>query len=82
MNKKYIINVSFFFLQVNKMKLLILLLAGLGLAFAQVPGFGGCPDFESQPDFDMNKVPIDFHRVLKTSSCLVVPNTFIAVFSS
>lgn len=37
------------------MKLLFLLLAGFGLATAQVPGFGGCPDFESQPDFDMNK---------------------------
>lgn len=23
---------------------------------AQVPGFGGCPDFESYQDFDMNKV--------------------------
>lgn len=37
------------------MKLLILLLAGFGLVTAQVPGFGGCPDFDSLPEFDMNK---------------------------
>lgn len=38
------------------MKLILLLLATIGLATAQIPGFGGCPDFDSQPDFDMNKV--------------------------
>ncbi|KAK7605187.1 hypothetical protein V9T40_007045 [Parthenolecanium corni] len=37
------------------MKLIFLLIAGIGLAAAQVPGFGGCPEFDSQPDFDMNK---------------------------
>lgn len=37
------------------MKLVFLLLVGIGLAAGQVPGFGGCPEFESQPDFDMNK---------------------------
>lgn len=40
------------------MKLVLFLLAGIGLAAGQIPGFGGCPDFESQPDFDMNKVCI------------------------
>ena len=48
------------------MKLLFLLLAGFGLAAAQVPGFGGCPDFESQPDFDMNKV--NFRRGISAVS--------------
>lgn len=37
------------------MKLVFLLLIGIGLAAGQVPGFGGCPEFDSQPDFDMNK---------------------------
>ena len=46
-----------FFPAINtKMKLVFLLLVGIGLAAGQVPGFGGCPEFDSQPDFDMNKV--------------------------
>lgn len=44
------------FVAENKMKLVFLLLVGIGLAAGQVPGFGGCPEFESHPDFDMNKV--------------------------
>lgn len=46
----------FVFLQQSKMKFIVVLFAIIGLAVGQVPGFGGCPEFESQPDFDMNKV--------------------------
>jgi len=49
------------------MKLLVILLAGVGLATAQVPGFGGCPEFESQPDFDMNRVRYQIEVKLETS---------------
>lgn len=37
---------------------LVLLLACTSVAMVscQVPGFGGCPEFDSQPDFDMNRV--------------------------
>lgn len=41
-----------------KMKtyVLLLVLVGLGLSNAQIPGFGGCPDWVSQANFDMNRV--------------------------
>lgn len=48
----------FSFFRLTNMKLIFLLIAGIGLAAAQVPGFGGCPEFDSQPDFDMNKVSL------------------------
>lgn len=47
---------------------LLLLVVGVGLTTAQVPGFGGCPEFESLQDFDMNKVT-NTHKIKTILYC-------------
>ncbi|VVC36990.1 Lipocalin family conserved site,Lipocalin/cytosolic fatty-acid binding [Cinara cedri] len=42
-------------LSFNEKLVLLLVFTSAAMVSCQVPGFGGCPDFDSQPDFDMNR---------------------------
>jgi len=42
----------------NEKLVLLLVCTAAAMVSCQVPGFGGCPDFDSQPDFDMNRVSV------------------------
>ncbi|XP_050520937.1 apolipoprotein D-like [Daktulosphaira vitifoliae] len=39
----------------NQKLILFLACTSFAMVACQVPGFGGCPEFDSQPDFDMNR---------------------------
>jgi len=39
----------------NEKLVLLLVCTSAAMVSCQVPGFGGCPDFDSQADFDMNR---------------------------